>query len=874
MSYFMKRPVGSMPRNESAFHKGLTAQERDQVLMLTSLREIPKSRYATQLAITQIPAGRGRKAVFSHVEVYKMVENIANDLRETGVRPGTICAMVTPNSIEAIVYFLAVQWIGAIAAPVDETLSEADMKSVLQSVQAFTVVSPLIDEDDIEDDEMNAKITKVAKDLDIIHWNIYRTLNQGVQLEQHGRRAGKDAAWRGGAADFKIDAAEISVHLGSPGSFNDSSPRGGRALVVPLSHLNMAGAAKAFAATYELTPENNTTVMTTPMHSIHSLVSLVGTLYSGGHVVVPALGQSLSGDTFFAIAKDNKVSWVTADSEFVEKLHTTSSNDKTILDGVSLKFVRCHDGRISAGSKQAFESTTNTILLESYGTSETSGMATSNTAKESKPGTAGRAVKTTQIAIFDPVTQERLPPGKSGDIGVCSMMAMNGYLNDDTATEAIRVEADEEDGKKAIYILAGNRGTLSEDGYLTVDGDSRELRAAEEQIRGQRAAALAESNAIDEMKRKKQEEVEREIREKQEKLDAEEAEARRAQEAEEAAKEEAAAKERAATKTDDSSSDADGRDLGSQTDTGSRSTSGSESESESEKINKREMAAAGVGGLAAGGIASRALNHNESNNNGADAEAMSKILERLMSIEANQKQMEADLKAKHAQEMAEMQRLLEETQTANRMSQAAAAANQHTVAPVMSMNMDEVNAAVNAASLAAQDSSRHTAEAAEAAKRAALAAEEAAKKQTPPVPTLDPNASKVEVFDPNNVQKTVMVSLDEVEEAMLVHPAVGTCRAFGRPDPRFGSEIYCCVVPKKGARVSEPWLKLHAQSVLPAACVPKKFFYREGLKNDTERGDLSKDTDLKRISHLSGYSTTKIVKGPVWTPGDSKKSAA
>lgn len=822
--------------DSGAFHQGLTAQERAQVLMLTSLREIPKSRYATQLAITQIPSGRGRKAIFSHVEIYKMVENIANDLRETGVRPGTVCAMVVPNSIEAIVYFLAVQWVGAIAAPVDETLSEADMKSVLKAVEAFTVVSPLIDEDDVADDEQNAKVTKVAKDLDIIHWNIYRTTNKGVQLEQHGRRAGKDAAWKGGAADFKIDATEISVHLGSPGSFNDSSPRGGSTLVAPLSHANMAGAAKAFANTYELTPENNATIMTSPMHSIHTLVAMIGTLYSGGHIVVPGAGETLSPETFCAIAKDNKVSWATANSDFVEELYTALTNQPSLLEGVSLRFVRCHEGSISATSQERFETCTGAKLLQSFGTAETSGMASSNTEKANRPGSSGKAVTTAEIAVFDPETQKKLPAGKSGDIGVCSVMTMKGYLNNDGATDAFAVEAENTEGVKSMYMLTGSRGMLDSDGYLTVNGDSRELRAAEEEVRSQRAAAAALTQASEE-------EANRKKREEEEKIDAANLEARKEREAAEAQK---------------------AREL----------------EEEAEEKRKAAMAAVGVGGagIAAGAVGTRAWNqsgndgNNGNNNDGVDAAVMAKILERLQGIEEGQKQMEADLKAKHAKEMAEMQRLLDETQAANRA--AAENANAPQIAPVMNMNMDEVNAAVNAASLAAQDSSRHTAEAAEAAKRAALAAEEASKNKGPAIAPLDPNAEKVEVFDPNNVQKTVTVSLDEVEEAMEAHPAVGVARAFGRPDPRFGSEIYCCVLPKKGARVSEPWLKLHAQSVLPAACVPKKFFYREDLKNDTERRDLSEDQALKRISHHSGYSTTKMVKSPAWAPGEGNKKAA
>jgi acyl-CoA synthetase (AMP-forming)/AMP-acid ligase II len=85
---------------------------------LDTLRELPKSLYATKLAVTTYPSTRGaRKAVFNHIEVFKNVETVANRLRESGVRPGTVCASALPNSYEAVVYFFALQWIGAIAAP-------------------------------------------------------------------------------------------------------------------------------------------------------------------------------------------------------------------------------------------------------------------------------------------------------------------------------------------------------------------------------------------------------------------------------------------------------------------------------------------------------------------------------------------------------------------------------------------------------------------------------------------------------------------------------------------------------------------------------------------------------------------------------------
>ncbi len=61
----------AMSFSDKTFHKGLTQQDREDLLRLRTLQELPKARYATKMAITALPVGRTRKIIYSHVEVYK-----------------------------------------------------------------------------------------------------------------------------------------------------------------------------------------------------------------------------------------------------------------------------------------------------------------------------------------------------------------------------------------------------------------------------------------------------------------------------------------------------------------------------------------------------------------------------------------------------------------------------------------------------------------------------------------------------------------------------------------------------------------------------------------------------------------------------------
>ena len=121
--------------------------------------------------------------------------------------------------------------------------------------------------------------------------------------------------------------------------------------------------------------------------------------------------------------------------------------------------------------------------------------------------------------------------------------------------------------------------------------------------------------------------------------------------------------------------------------------------------------------------------------------------------------------------------------------------------------------------------------------------------------------------------KTSVVLLNEVENAIQSHPSIDIARAFRRPDRKHGWDVYCVVRLKDGARISEPWLKLHAQSMLPVTYVPKRFYLKEDLAEDEDSIALSSKRDLEHISSASGYTRERYVKPPAWVPLFRRKSS-
>jgi acyl-CoA synthetase (AMP-forming)/AMP-acid ligase II len=83
-----------------------------------------------------------------------------------------------------------------------------------------------------------------------------------------------------------------------------------------------------------------------------------------------------------------------------------------------------------------------------------------------------------------------------------------------------------------------------------------------------------------------------------------------------------------------------------------------------------------------------------------------------------------------------------------------------------------------------------------------------------------------------NVVKTggMSVQADEVEQALLTHPAVREAAVFGVPDPRWGERLCAAVVPRSSAApVSVEELTSHCRGRLVAYKVPKELHLVEQL---------------------------------------------
>lgn len=215
------------------------------------------------------------------------------------------------------------------------------------------------------------------------------------------------------------------------------------------------------------------------------------------------------------------------------------------------------------------------------------------------------------------------------------------------------------------------------------------------------------------------------------------------------------------------------------------------------------------------------------------------ILDRLSQLEESQFSLMDRMQAEHNRKMAELREKLEAARHRRDDEQCTALINPEPL--LMQVNMTEVEAAVQAASFAEQESAQALVEARKVA--------DDARSVSGGMPQVTREAVMKDAdvdygADSEYIVKKVSVNLDEVERAIGNSSYVSVCRAFGLPDAKYGNEVYCAVVPKSNVKVSEPMLFIHAQKYLPTAMVPKRFYFLSDLPSGITRKALA-DTQMK-----------------------------
>ncbi len=240
--------------------------------------------------------------------------------------------------------------------------------------------------------------------------------------------------------------------------------------MVPWTRHNIARSVAAIIAGYGL-GSRDATVAVMPLYHGHGLLAaLLGTLASGGAVLLPARGK-FSAHTFWDDIEAVGATWYTA----VPTIHQILlERARTEQPGGThaLRFIRSCSAPLTAETAQALHDTFSAPVVCAFGMTESThqvattavGGAGHSENPGATPGLVGRSTGP-QIRIVG-ADGEALPAETVGEVWLHGPTVVRGYLGDPSITAANFTRG---------WLHTGDLGTLSPAGDLVVRGRIKEL---------------------------------------------------------------------------------------------------------------------------------------------------------------------------------------------------------------------------------------------------------------------------------------------------------------------------------------------------------------------------------------------------------------
>ena len=380
----------------------------------------------------------GRSRTFG--EIQSEANRLACRLRADGLVPGARVAVYMKNSPELIVVYLAAVGSGFIFTPINILYRGAEIEHILRDGEpavlfagreAEAVLSPVLK-------RVPAVPLRWAEDLAEFAAG---QLPAGAQGERVQDELGDDSV------------AALVYTSGTTGK-----PKGAK-----LTHGNFTANALNLIDAWQMTADDRL-LLSLPLFHVHGLGNGLHTWLALGYrmrLLERFLKETIAGEfldfrptVFFGVPT------------MYERLLDTPPETAREIGGFVRLFVS-GSAPLPAATLARFGELFGHTILERYGMSETL-MNTSNPYDgERRPGSVGLPLPHVLIRLCDPETGDEVSDGKMGEVQIRGSSVFAGYWRQPEAT----AEAFTDDG----FFRSGDLGVRSPDGYVTLQGRSKEL---------------------------------------------------------------------------------------------------------------------------------------------------------------------------------------------------------------------------------------------------------------------------------------------------------------------------------------------------------------------------------------------------------------
>ncbi len=391
---------------------------------------------------------------------------VAKGLKSIGVRKGDKVTICHTNTPDAVIFFYAINLVGAVANMIHPLASEEETKQYLlkSSSRYVLCVDLTYKKFDKIDKELNLKkiiTSKISNKMPIYMKFLYKLTKKQAKYKKSDKTISFNQLTTLGRSYnlspiVRVNTNDDAVILYSGGTTGE--PKG---VVLTNRNVNAMGL-QAFKMTYPIN-RGDRALSTLPIfHSFGLIVSIHTVLMHG---LTSVLVPGFTGKDFGKLIKKYKpnfiagvptmyealINYKTKNKKFMKPVHTVICGgdllNRSLRDKVDL-YIEAHGGE----SK----------VRMGYGLTETSGACTLTPRNYFKDGGVGIPFPDMVFKVIDLETKVELKTNEIGEICVSGPTVMDRYLND--IKETNKVLKRHKDGR--IWLYTGDVGYIDEQGTV------------------------------------------------------------------------------------------------------------------------------------------------------------------------------------------------------------------------------------------------------------------------------------------------------------------------------------------------------------------------------------------------------------------------
>jgi|HigsolmetaAR201D_1030396.scaffolds.fasta_scaffold01188_11 long-chain acyl-CoA synthetase len=382
---------------------------------------------ATAAANPDKPAVKLDDIVFNYQLLNDASARVASMLKSKGLKPGDRVGLMLPNVPHFPVAYYGILRAGGVVVPMNVLLKGREVSFYLKDSGAKILFAwhDFLDAAQAGADEAGAEIINVKPGE--IEGEIFKFDPDPEIVEKSPE-----------------DTAVILYTSGTTGT-----PKGAE-----LTHGNLQSNIDTVLSMFEITTDDVVLGALPLFHSFGQTCSMNSCIKAGGCLtLLPRFDAAKALEMF---GRDNVTIFMGVPTMYGAMLHDPS-RENAKLD--TLRMAVSGGASLPVELMRAFEEAFGCIILEGYGLSETSPVASFNQPdKPRKPGSIGTPIPGVQMKVVDEDGNE-LPPGEVGEIVIKGPNVMKGYWNRPDATAEVM-----RDG----WFHTGDMAKVDEDGYFFI----------------------------------------------------------------------------------------------------------------------------------------------------------------------------------------------------------------------------------------------------------------------------------------------------------------------------------------------------------------------------------------------------------------------